>query len=357
MEREVIEGTRVYFTSDEYRSLPRIIQREFSNAEQIGVTTAGEEVRRIAEERILQALESLGYRVELLPAEELNARSFTRKPDLILGVGGGRGMDLGKEMAVQYACPVVTVPTSPSTDAPASNRSAFRGPSKPATEPALVVCDLKIIGNAPPSLFLDGLGEMLGKVTSTLDWRIGKAIDKEPFNEKAHELCYKAFEFAYENSRAIAKRQRVKETMRNLIACGVAMKLANSSRPASGPEHNFAHVLHEFGLSLPHGRSVAVGTLLTLPYVSVLRQMDSEFLESANGKYELITPREFLNIFESLNFSLRELINGLRRDLEELLRTGEEFRPERFKIAKALKSKGAVSYRREVVKIIDELTS
>lgn len=89
---------------------------------------------------------------------------------VILGVGGGKALDLAKLVAHQAELPVVTFPTSAATCAAWTalgnfydEAGAFRFGRTLATAPAAVVVDTTVIARAPARLLASGLADTLAK--------------------------------------------------------------------------------------------------------------------------------------------------------------------------------------------------
>ena len=105
---------------------------------------------------------------------EANIDAYLRlvnpRTDFVVGVGGGKTIDIAKGVAVRLAVPVVTVPTIASNDSPASRAIAIYDEnhqlaSVPLMDrnPVLVVVDSQIVAGAPPRFLAAGIGDALSK--------------------------------------------------------------------------------------------------------------------------------------------------------------------------------------------------
>ncbi len=89
-----------------------------------------------------------------------------RPVDVIIGVGGGKCLDTARMAALKLKVPVVTVPTTASTDAPTAAHSVvydengiFDHVEFSRVSPLLVLADLDIIAAAPPRYLIAGMGD------------------------------------------------------------------------------------------------------------------------------------------------------------------------------------------------------
>ena len=99
------------------------------------------------------------------------------KSDLIIGLGGGRSVDVAKLCSFNLKIPFVSIPTSASHDGIASPFVSVRG-EKPhslvATAPLGVLVDVDIIKQAPRKLIASGCGDLMAKITAVKDWELGR---------------------------------------------------------------------------------------------------------------------------------------------------------------------------------------
>lgn len=91
-------------------------------------------------------------------------------PSFVVGVGGGKAIDMAKGVAHALNLPIVTVPTIASTDSPASRAIAVYNDQHGLAEvalmrqnPACVVVDTEIIASAPARFLAAGIGDALAK--------------------------------------------------------------------------------------------------------------------------------------------------------------------------------------------------
>lgn len=185
---------------------------------------------------------------------------------LIIGIGGGRSVDIAKMVAFNLKKPFVSIPTSASHDGIASPFVSLRG-DKPhsiiATAPLGVFVDIEILKKAPRKLLASGCGDLMAKVTAVRDWELARDNVGEYFGTYAANLASMSAKIVIENSKNFKKKPDVRMIVEALISAGVAACIAGSSRPCSGAEHLFSHALDylEPGVGL-HGEKCGIGSIL-----------------------------------------------------------------------------------------------
>jgi len=188
------------------------------------------------------------------------------KSDLIIGIGGGRSVDIAKMTAFTLKKSFVSIPTSASHDGIASPFVSIRG-DKPysiiATAPLGVFVDIEILKKAPRRLLASGCGDLMAKVTAVRDWELARDNVGEYFGTYAANLASMSAKIVIENSKNFKKRPDVRMIVEALISSGVAACIAGSSRPCSGAEHLFSHAVDylEPGVGL-HGEKCGIGSIL-----------------------------------------------------------------------------------------------
>lgn len=190
--------------------------------------------------------------------------------DVLLGVGGGKVIDVTKLASHDNGCPFVSVPTAASHDGIVSNRASIpdgdHRHSIEARPPTAVVADTAVIATAPWHLTTAGSADIISNYTAVTDWRLAHRLKDVPYSEYAAALSEMTAELL------VAEADSIKEGLEEsawivskaLVSSGVAMSIAGSSRPASGAEHLFSHQLDRLapGRAL-HGHQVGVGAIMT----------------------------------------------------------------------------------------------
>ncbi len=229
----------------------------------------------IAGNKVIEYLEAGGHpmsKVEIKGAniEELErVEAFSDKIDFLVGLGGGRPIDIAKQAGFNNDIPFISIPTAASHDgfgsARASIRRDGRKTSMQAIPPVAVVADTEIISKAPKRLLGAGVGDIISNQTAVLDWKL--AGQKADYSEYAAALSEMAAELVEKDIEKVAsgKEEGVRLVVKALISSGVAMSIAGTSRPASGGEHKFSHWLDSnHDNPALHGEQCGVGSIVTM---------------------------------------------------------------------------------------------
>jgi glycerol-1-phosphate dehydrogenase [NAD(P)+] len=191
----------------------------------------------------------------------------------IVAVGSGTINDLARFVGSRIEKPVISIATAPSMDgyAAAGSSLVVKGAKKtlkgvPVTA---IYGELNVISQAPFDMIQAGFGDIIGKKTSLADWALSRLVTQEYWCDDIVALMDEAADTCIENGQAIAQREpkAIGQLMDALVLSGVAMSLADDTRPASGAEHMISHFMVmkdiEQGKIIPsHGITVAFGTLV-----------------------------------------------------------------------------------------------
>jgi glycerol-1-phosphate dehydrogenase [NAD(P)+] len=213
---------------------------------------------------------------------ESAARLFVglpRRASAVIGVGGGKALDMAKYVAFLGRLPYYAVPTSLSNDGFCSPQSSLtvRGDrrSLPAALPRGVVIDTAVCENAPRMLTLSGIGDLVAKFTAVRDWKLAFHATGETVNDFAALLSDGSIHSF--RSHPAFDLEGIRLLATGLMLNGIAMEIAGSSRPASGSEHLISHALDSV-CARPrlHGLQVGVASYL----VSLLQRENSDVIAS-----------------------------------------------------------------------------
>ncbi|MFI5291787.1 MAG: iron-containing alcohol dehydrogenase [Candidatus Limnocylindrales bacterium] len=189
------------------------------------------------------------------------------RPDFVVGVGGGRALDVAKLACGHKDLDFVSVPTQFASDAICSPIAVITDPggspeSLGARMPTAIIVDRVVVGSAPSTTWLSGLGDLVSNVSAVKDWRVAHATRGEPLDDFACMTSEAAALSVIEDDASLGDPDYREKVIRGLILSGIAMEMDGSSRPASGSEHLISHALDRIlDRPRPHGLQVALGTI------------------------------------------------------------------------------------------------
>ena len=240
-----------------------------------GLIVCDSNTLKIAGREVNEYLEIGGHQMKKIVVEGANSQELLRVEDAVdgidflIGVGGGRPIDLAKQAGFNKNIPFVSIPTAASHDgfgsARSSIRQAGRKTSMQAIPPIAVVADTTIISRAPSRLLAAGVGDIVSNQTAVLDWRLdGQKADYSEYAAALSEMAAQLVEDGIEKV-ASGTEEGVRLVVKALISSGVAMSIAGTSRPASGGEHKFSHWL-DANSDNPalHGEQCGLGSIVTM---------------------------------------------------------------------------------------------
>ena len=189
--------------------------------------------------------------------------------DLVVGIGGGRNIDIAKYSSLLAKKPWIAFPTVLSHDGVVSSRASIKSNGKRisinAQEPIGIIIDLSVVKLAPYRNIAAGFGDLISNISAVEDWRIAAKKGIEKYHTLIAELSLLSARAVIEHVEEIrALESHGLEVLAwSLICSGFAMNIYGSSRPCSGSEHNFSHALDELGSNALHGEQCALGTIIT----------------------------------------------------------------------------------------------
>lgn len=253
-------------------------------------------------DRLAAALKSQGVEpaawVEVADNDlESAARLFADLPKVsaVVGVGGGKALDVAKYVGFLGRLPYYAVPTSLSNDGFCSPQSSLtvRGKrrSLPAALPFGVVIDTGVCQEAPRILTLSGIGDLVAKFTAVRDWKLSFHATGEPVDDFAALLSDGSVHAYLDHPAFDLEGIRLLATA--LMLNGIAMEICGSSRPASGSEHLISHALDATSARPRlHGLQVGVATYL----MSLLQGQNADRITrlfDATGFWDAVTADPF----------------------------------------------------------------
>jgi glycerol-1-phosphate dehydrogenase [NAD(P)+] len=189
----------------------------------------------------------------------------------LIGLGGGKALDVAKYAASLAELPYFAVPTSLSNDGFCSPQASLtlegKRHSLPTGPPEAVVVDLAVCQRAPLPLWHSGVGDLCSKFTAVSDWKLAFYRRGDAVNDLA-ALISDASVFQFMANPA-SDEGGIRLLATALMLNGVAMEIAGSSRPSSGSEHLISHALDVTG-ARPRLHGLQTGTAAYL--ISSLQQ-------------------------------------------------------------------------------------
>ena len=106
-----------------------------------------------------------------------------KEADLIISIGTGTINDLGRYFSYITGRPFILVASAPSMDGLVSGVAPLIFHNMkitfPAQEPLALICDSKIMAQAPLKMLAAGAADILGKYNCLLDWKISHIVNDE----------------------------------------------------------------------------------------------------------------------------------------------------------------------------------
>lgn len=239
----------------------------------------------------------------------------------VLGIGGGKVIDVAKLSSYNQGVYFVSIPTTASHDGIVSPMASIKNPntsiSATAHSPIAVIADSEILAQSPFRLLAAGCADLIANFTAIKDWELAHRLKNESFSESAAALSIMSAHLITDNISNIKPNLEpsARIVMKSLFSGGMAISIAGSSRPASGSEHLFSHALDKI-LDKPalHGEQCGLGTIMMM----YLHGGDWKAIKEALKAVQAPTTAKELKIADD--------------DIIEALMMAHKIRPERYTI-------------------------
>ena len=221
--------------------------------------------------------------------ERLQAR-LSKCDAIAIAVGSGVMNDLTKYVSHTLGRKYMCVGTAASMDGYTAygasitkdgNKQTFDCPA-----PYGFVMDPVIAAEAPKELAASGYADLIAKIPAGADWMLADITGSEKIDEFAWNLVQDGLrESLSAPAEVFAGDVKMTEALsEGLLMSGFAMQAIQSSRPASGTEHQFSHCwdmedLCFNGKHVSHGFKVGIGTLASTASLEFLLEKDIENLD------------------------------------------------------------------------------
>lgn len=216
--------------------------------------------------------------------EELD-NMFAATDAIGVAVGSGTINDLVKLSSSHSGRRYMTVATAASMDgytaygASITKDGAKQTFSCPA--PLAVLADTDIIASAPSQMTASGYADLFAKIPAGADWIISEELGVEPIDAFSFGLVQDSLKTALADPDKIkaGDKEAIHRLIEGLIMSGFAMQAHQTSRPASGADHQFSHLWNmenhtmADGTMPSHGFQVSIGSLMsTALYEELLKE-------------------------------------------------------------------------------------
>jgi glycerol-1-phosphate dehydrogenase [NAD(P)+] len=188
--------------------------------------------------------------------------------DALVGIGGGRTIDLAKYAASLSGLPMVAVATSLAHDGLASPVASLedhgRKGSYGVQMPIAVMVDLDYVRRSDPALRRGGVGDVISNLSAIADWRLAERVRGETVDGVAVTFARTAATSIVHRDDGIDDDAFLIALAEALVLSGLAMATAGASRPCSGGDHEILHAIdHLFPGTAGHGELAGAASLFT----------------------------------------------------------------------------------------------
>ncbi|AEH06105.1 iron-containing alcohol dehydrogenase [Methanothermococcus okinawensis] len=221
----------------------------------------------------------------------VSINKLTKDYDAIIGVGGGKSIDIGKYIAYHSKKPFISIPTTASNDGIASPVISLKQPSIMAESPIAIIADITTIEKSPKRLLTAGLGDVVSNITAVLDWDLAHKEIGEEYSESSaifsKTIAKELIEYVVNepDDYECNIHEYSKKLVKALIGSGITIAIAGSTRPASGSEHLFSHALdylkikYDLKVNSLHGEQCGVGTIISSYIHHIEGNLSKEIIE------------------------------------------------------------------------------
>ncbi|SCF46860.1 iron-containing alcohol dehydrogenase family protein [Micromonospora mirobrigensis] len=213
-------------------------------------------------------------------ADDLGVKLRQRSYDAVVGIGGGRTIDVAKYAATRRGLPMVTVATALANDGIASPVASLLNEGVKGSYgvhiPIAVIVDLDFVESGPERHNRAGIGDVVSNISALADWELARQVRGEPVDGLAASLARMGAEAVLAHRGDMNDDAFVTVLAEALISSGLAMAVCGTSRPASGGCHEIMHAVDAlFPGTASHGELAGLGAL----FCTFLRGDERRFAE------------------------------------------------------------------------------
>lgn len=215
--------------------------------------------------------------------EEKTEELKSVNPDVVMGIGGGKTIDVAKAVGSKLQKPFIIVPTIAATDAPSSSLSViYREDGAHSGEffydhsPSILVVDSKLIANAPVRFLVSGMGDALATLieadstrksnTPNLVYHKAGGFRQTLAGQAIARACYESLLKYGEQAKIACERHVVTEALENIIETNILLSGLGFENNATSGAHSVNDGLTSLkdGYKTMHGEKVAFGCIVQL---------------------------------------------------------------------------------------------
>lgn len=206
-------------------------------------------------------------------AMDIAERVIATDIDCIVGLGGGRVLDVCKYAAYVSKRPYLSIPTTAANDGMVSPIAVLkRQDEKPKSlgcaMPTMILVDTEVIQKGPIQNIKAGIGDTISNYMALKDWDFAVSRGEDEMNGFAYLMSQNSLNALMNTKYDSICTEFIEVLVSSLVLSGIAMDFAGSSRPVSGSEHLFSHALDYYSEKKNlHGLQVALGTVATLKLI------------------------------------------------------------------------------------------
>lgn len=163
------------------------------------------------------------------------------------------------------------------------NKQTFSCPA-----PYAFLMNPQIAAAAPKELAASGYADLIAKIPAGADWMLADCVGSEGIDSFSWNLVQDGLRESLSDPAAVHEGDvaKTEALCEGLLMSGFAMQAMQSSRPASGTEHQYSHCWDMENLSYPdgthvsHGFKVGIGTLVSTASLEFLLKQDISAIDT-----------------------------------------------------------------------------
>lgn len=289
--------------ADATESVAKMFRELFPEAKR-AIVISDPRTRKVAGARVVDLLETLGLEVVehvICPdgswfhatydkVEEVRDVIRSSAQAVPVAVGSGTINDLVKRGSEEAGVRYMVVGTAASMDGYTSFGAAITKDGMKQTlackAPLGCIIDSAVAAAAPREMTASGYADLIAKIPAGADWMLADAIGSEAIHPDAWRFVQEPLRDSLANPAGCASgdEREVRKLCEGLVMSGFAMQAMNSSRPASGTEHQVSHYWDMEDLTfeeqpVSHGFKVGIGTLVSTKTLEFLLEQDLSKLD------------------------------------------------------------------------------